>query len=61
MVDEYGVDTVSLGSTLAFAMEATEKKLLKDGIRWGDFDKAKMLAEDITTVEDSEDYRLRKL
>jgi aldehyde:ferredoxin oxidoreductase len=31
MADEYGIDTISLGNTIAFAMEATEKKLLKDG------------------------------
>lgn len=47
MADEYGMDTISVGNTLAFAMEATEKNLLKDGIEWGDFEKAKILVEDI--------------
>ena len=47
MADEYGIDTISLGSSIAFAMEATEKKLLDDGIEWGDFDRAKTLVEDI--------------
>ncbi len=47
MADEYGIDTISLGSNLAFAMEATEKGLLKDGIEWGDFEGAKALTEDI--------------
>jgi len=47
MADELGLDTISLGNTIAFAMEATEKKLLKDGIEWGDFEKAKTLIQDI--------------
>jgi aldehyde:ferredoxin oxidoreductase len=47
MADEYGIDTISLGNTIAFAMEATEKKLLKDGIEWGDFERAKMLVQEI--------------
>ncbi len=47
MADELGLDTISLGNTLGFAMEATEKGLLKDGIEWGDFEKAKSLVEDI--------------
>ncbi len=48
LADEYGIDTISLGSNLAFAMEATEKGLWKDGIEWGDFEAAKALVEDIT-------------
>lgn len=47
MADEYGIDTISLGSSIAFAMEATEKKLLDNGIEWGDFDRAKTLVEEI--------------
>jgi len=47
MADEYGIDTISLGNTLAFAMEATEKKLIKDGIEWGDFERAKALIQEI--------------
>jgi len=47
MADEYGIDTISLGNVLGFAMEATEKGLLKDGIEWGDFHRAKALTEDI--------------
>ena len=34
----YGFDTISLGVTLAMACEATEKGLLKDGLRFGDVD-----------------------
>jgi len=47
MADELGLDTISLGNVLGFAMEATEKGLLKDGIGWGNFEKAKMLIQDI--------------
>jgi aldehyde:ferredoxin oxidoreductase len=47
MADEYGIDTISLGNTIAFAMEATEKRLLKDGIEWGDFEKTKTLIQEI--------------
>jgi len=47
MADEFGLDTISLGNVLGFAMEATEKGLLKDGIEWGDFERAKQLIEDI--------------
>ena len=47
MADEFGLDTISLGNVLGFAMEATEKGLLKDGIEWGDFERARQLIEDI--------------
>ena len=45
--DDCGVDTISLGNAIGFAMEASEKKLIDYEIEWGDFDKAKALAEDI--------------
>lgn len=47
MADELGIDTISLGSNLAFAMEATQVGILKDGIEWGDFKRAKTLIQDI--------------
>lgn len=47
MADEYGLDTISLGSTIAFAMESSEKGVIKEKIEWGDFEKAKQLTEDI--------------
>mgnify|MGYP000574252703 CR=1 FL=1 len=34
--NQYGLDTISTGNVLAFAMEATEKGLLDPGINWGD-------------------------
>ncbi len=47
LCDDYGVDTISLGNVIGFAMEASEKNLLDYKISWGDFEKAKVLAEDI--------------
>ncbi len=45
--DDYGIDTISLGNAIGFAMEASEKKLIDYKIEWGDFEEAKALAEDI--------------
>ena len=47
VADELGLDAISLGSAIGFAMEASEKKLVDQTIRWGDFADAKELAEDI--------------
>ncbi len=50
IADVTGMDTISLGSALAVAMEATEMGLLKDlGLKaeWGDFNAASQLALDI--------------
>ena len=47
LADEYGIDTISLGNAIGFAMEASEKRLIDYGIEWGDFEEAKALAEDI--------------
>ena len=47
MADELGLDTISLGSTIAFAMECSEKGLLDIDLGWGDFEGAKALTEDI--------------
>jgi len=47
LADDYGVDTISLGNAIGFAMEASEKKLLDYKIGWGDFERAKALTEDI--------------
>ncbi|PWV37788.1 MAG: aldehyde ferredoxin oxidoreductase [Desulfurococcaceae archaeon] len=47
IADETGMDTISLGSVIAFAMEASEKKLIKDKIEWGDHKAAERLASDI--------------
>jgi aldehyde:ferredoxin oxidoreductase len=36
LCNHYGLDTISAGVTIAFAMEASEKGLIKEKIRWGD-------------------------
>ena len=45
--DELGLDTISLGNVLAFAMEASEKGLIKEKVPWGKFKATKALVEDI--------------
>lgn len=47
MADEFGLDSISLGNVIGFAMEASEKGLINDKIHWGDFEKIKNLIEDI--------------
>ncbi len=52
LADDYGVDTVSLGNSIGFAMEASEKGLIDYKIGWGDFEEAKALVEDIVFKRD---------
>jgi len=47
IADEFGLDTISLGNVLAFAMEASEKGIIKEKIVWGKFKDTKALIEDI--------------
>ena len=47
LADEYGLDTISLGSNLAFLMEASEKGLIDEKLKWGDFNGCKRLIADI--------------
>jgi aldehyde:ferredoxin oxidoreductase len=47
VADEFGLDTISLGNTLGFAMEASEKGLIKEKVTWGKFKETKALIEDI--------------
>jgi aldehyde:ferredoxin oxidoreductase len=47
LCDNYGVDTISLGNVIGFTMEASERKLIDYKIGWGDYEKAKVLTEDI--------------
>ncbi|MCJ7767334.1 aldehyde ferredoxin oxidoreductase family protein, partial [Candidatus Bathyarchaeota archaeon] len=47
MADEFGLDTISLGNVLGFAMEASEKGLIEQKIPWGQFKVAKALVQDI--------------
>jgi len=45
--DEFGLDTISLGNVLGFAMEASEKRLIEEKISWGKLKTTKALIEDI--------------
>lgn len=47
MADEFGFDSISLGNVLGFAMEASEKGLIAEKIRWGQFEETKALINDI--------------
>lgn len=47
MADEFGLDTISLGNALGFAMEASERGIIREKIRWGDFQACQTLIEDI--------------
>ncbi|MEM2994422.1 MAG: aldehyde ferredoxin oxidoreductase family protein [Candidatus Bathyarchaeia archaeon] len=47
IADELGLDTISLGNVLGFAMEASEKGLIKEKISWGKFKECEALIEDI--------------
>ena len=45
--DDYGLDAISLGNVLGFAMEASEKGLIDERVPWGGFKMAKNLIRDI--------------
>lgn len=47
LCDKYGLDTISTGSSIAFAMELAEKGLLDEDFGFGDFGAAKGLVKDI--------------
>ncbi len=47
LCDDYGLDTISTGNAIGFAMEASEKRLVNEKIEWGDFEKAKGLLKNI--------------
>jgi aldehyde:ferredoxin oxidoreductase len=47
VADEFGLDTISLGNVLGFAMEASEKGLIDEKIPWGGFKATKALIADI--------------
>jgi aldehyde:ferredoxin oxidoreductase len=47
LCDNYGLDTISTGNVIGFAMEASEKGLIDQKIGWGDFEKTKALIDDI--------------
>ena len=41
--DELGLDAISLGNVLGFAMEASEKRLIAESVEWGKFEEIKDL------------------
>ena len=47
LCNRYGLDTISTGVTIAFAMEASEKGLISEKIEWGDSEAIVSLVEDI--------------
>jgi aldehyde:ferredoxin oxidoreductase len=47
LADEYGFDAISLGSVIAFAIEASQKGLIYEKISWGDFEAIKNLITNI--------------
>ncbi len=48
MADAYGMDSISLGNVLAYAVELSEKGLIKERMTWGDYRTFKELIKDIT-------------
>jgi len=51
LADMYGLDTISLGGTLAFAAEASEEGLIDERIEWGDFDRFRDLIREVALRE----------
>ncbi len=51
LADDLGIDTISLGSNIAFAMEASERGLIEEKIEWGDFKAAVDLVKKIVNRE----------
>jgi aldehyde:ferredoxin oxidoreductase len=47
LCNRYGLDTISTGATIAFAMEASEKGVISETIEWGDPEAVVSLVEDI--------------
>ncbi len=46
LADELGLDTISMGNSLGFIMEASERGLIKEKIEWGDYKAIKELVID---------------
>lgn len=47
MADEWGMDSISLGSCIGFLMEASEKGLIEERVPWGDFERVQRLIQEI--------------
>jgi len=53
LCNRYGIDTISTGSVIAFAMEARERGLIDEAPQWGDAQGAIALVERIARQEDA--------
>jgi aldehyde:ferredoxin oxidoreductase len=51
MADEWGLDAISLGNCIGFLMEASERGLITEKVRWGDFGAVQKLIIDIGKEE----------
>ncbi len=51
LCDEYGVDTISFGSTVGLAMELNEKGLWDNGLKFGDSSQLEELVKKVVTRE----------
>jgi aldehyde:ferredoxin oxidoreductase len=51
LCNEYGLDTISTGNVIAYAMEASERGLLEEAVPWGDAAKATELIHRIARRE----------
>ena len=51
LCNEYGLDTISAGTTIAFLMEASEKGLIEETIPWGDAAAVVRLVDEIAHRE----------
>ncbi len=47
LADKYGVDTISLGNTIGWAVEASQKGVLSEKLEWGDYERFKELIDEI--------------
>ncbi|HAS73834.1 MAG TPA: aldehyde:ferredoxin oxidoreductase [Clostridiales bacterium UBA8960] len=51
LCDEYGLDTITFGSTIGFAMELCEKGIWDNGLKFGEVSTLEALIEDISRRE----------
>lgn len=51
LADIYGIDTISLGNVIGYAMELSEKGILSEKIEWGDYSRVKELTRQIAYRE----------
>ncbi len=53
IADKYGIDTISLGNTIGWAIEASQKGVLREKLEWGDYERFKELIREIVYKETS--------